>query len=128
MRFLARTIVIFLKKYKLNIHDWTHSGRDNWMWFYNLFYTEYKDKLKTIPDLEVTSIGNNFKFVFELDYAYKNVALDINDLPWFLTRNRYIINKNCQHHWCYYNLKYYFEKEEEYLKMRKIFSKTNKLS
>ena len=43
--FLARTIVIFLKKYKLNKHDWTHTGRDKWMWLYNLFYTEYKSKL-----------------------------------------------------------------------------------
>jgi hypothetical protein len=125
MKFLARLLVLFLKKYKLNIHDWTHDGRDKWMWLYNLFYTEYKDKLTSIPDLEVTYVGNDFKFVFELDYAYKNIGLDINDLPWFLTRNRYIINKNCRYSWCYYNLKYYFEKEEEYLKMRKIFSNTN---
>jgi hypothetical protein len=125
--FLARTIVIFLKKYKLNIHDSHDAGRDKWMWLYNLFYTEYKDKLKTIPDLEITHVGNNFKFSFELDYAYKNIQLDINDLTWFLTRNRYIINKNCKCNWYYYNLKYSFEKEEDYLKMKTVFSKTNKL-
>jgi len=127
MKLIARIIVMFLKKHKMNIHDWTHSGRDNWMWFYNLFYTEYKDKLKTIPDLEISSVGNDFKFVFELDYAYKNIALDINDLTWFLTRNRYLINKDCKSSWYYVNLKYYFEREEDYLNMRTIFSKTNKL-
>lgn len=127
MKFIARTIVMFLKKHKLNIHDWTHSGRDKWMWFYNMFYTEYKDKVKTIPDLEITFVGNDFKFIFELDYAYQNIPLDINDLPWFLTRNRYLINKNCKSSWYYLNSKYYFEKEDDYLKMVVVFGKTNKL-
>lgn len=127
MKFIARTIVMFLKKHKMNIHDWTHSGRDKWMWFYNMFYTEYKDKVKTIPDLEITFVGNDFKFIFELDYAYKNISLDINDLPWFLTRNRYLINKNCKSSWYYVNLKYYFKTEDDYLRMKAIFSKTNKL-
>jgi hypothetical protein len=127
MKFIARIIVMFLKKHKMNVHDWTHSGRDNWMWFYNLFYTEYKDKLKTIPDLEISSVGNDFKFVLELDYAYKNISLDINDLPWFLTRNRYLINKNCKSSWYYVNSKYYFENKDDYLKMKTIFGKTNKL-
>jgi hypothetical protein len=127
MKFIARTIVMFLKKHKMNIHDRKDSGRDNWMWFYNLFYTEYKDKLKTIPDLEISSVGNDFKFVFELDYAYKNIPLSINDLPWFLRRNRFLINKNCKSSWYYVNSKYYFEREYDYSKMKTIFSKTNKL-
>lgn len=125
MKFIAREIIMFLKKHKMNIHDWTSAGRDNWMWFYNMFYTEYKDKLKTIPDLEITSVGNKFNFTVELDYAYKGINLDINDLTWFLTRNRYLINKNCRHNWYYYNLKYSFEDKEDFLKMKKIFSKTN---
>jgi len=127
MRFLARLLVIFLKKHKLNIHDWTQTGRDKWMWFYNLYYTEYKDKVLTIPDLEVSCKGNEFDFKIELDYAYKNIKLDVNDLPWFLTRNRYIINKNCKYAWYYENMIYSFENEKDYLKMKQIFSKTNKV-
>ena len=127
MKFLARLLVIFLKKHKLNIHDWTHTGRDKWMWLYNLYYTEYKDKLLTIPDLEVPSLSNKFDFVIKLDYGYKNVKLDVNDLPWFLTRNRYLINKNCKYEWYYDNMTYYFKNEKDYLKMKHLFSKTNNI-
>jgi hypothetical protein len=128
MKSIARKIVMFLKKRDMNIHDWSHTDRDECMWFYNWFYTEYKDKLKTIPNLEITSIGNNFNFIFELDYAYKNIPLHINDLPWFLTRNRYLINKNCKHEWYYDNMKYFFKDQNDYLKMIKIFSKTNNVT
>jgi len=112
MKFIARLIVLFLKKHKLNIHDWSQSGRDNWMWFYNLFYTEYKDKLKTIPDLEVVNVKSNYSLT--LEYSYRNIKLDINDLSWYLTRNRYLLNKYCKNSWSYYNQKYTFENYDDY--------------
>jgi len=112
MKFIARLIVLFLKKHKLNIHDWSQSGRDNWMWFYNLFYTEYKDKLKTIPDLEVVNVKSNYNLT--LEYSYRNIKLDINDLSWYLTRNRYLLNKYCKNSWSYYNQKYTFENYDDY--------------
>lgn len=121
MNFLARVIVFFLKKHKLNIHDWTQRGRDQWMWFYNLFYTEYRDKLKTVTDLEVSNVDSNYTLTIE--YSYRTIKLDINDLSWFLTRNRYLLNKNCKNSWSYYNQKYTFEKYDDYLIAKNIFIK-----
>jgi len=121
MKFIARLIVLFLKKHKLNIHDWSQSGRDNWMWFYNLFYTEYKDKLKTIPDLEVVNVKSNYNLT--LEYSYRNIKLDINDLSWYLTRNRYLLNKYCKNSWSYYNQKYTFENYDDYSIAKNLFMK-----
>jgi len=121
MNFLARVIVFFLKKYKLNIHDWSQHGRDQWMWFYNLFYTEYKDKLKNVTDLEVGNVDSNYAITIE--YSYKTIKLDINDLSWFLTRNRYLLNKNCKNSWSYYNQTYTFEKYDDYLIAKNLFMK-----
>jgi len=119
MKYIARIIVLFLKKHKLNIHDWTHSGRDKWMWFYNMFYTEYKDKLKTVPDLEVVKVDSRFSLT--IDYSYRTIKLDINDLTWFLTRNRYLLNKKCKNSWSYYNQTYTFETYDDYLIAKNIF-------
>ena len=119
---------MFLKKHKWNIHDWKDSGRDGFMWFYNLYYTEYHDKVKEIEDFEVSARSHNFDYSFEIDYGYKGIELDINDLPWFLTRNRYLINKNCYNPWYYTNFKYYFKSLTDCDKMKNIFKKTNTIT
>lgn len=121
MNFLARVIVMFLKKYKMNIHDWSDSGRDNFMWFYNLYYTEYKNKNKKYKDLEIKKVDT--QYFLKIDYSYKNINLDINDLSWFLTRNRYLLNKNINNSWSYYNFTYTFSTNEDKEKAYKIFKK-----
>lgn len=124
--YIARTIVMFLKKHKLNVHDWSPKGRDDMMKFYNFYYTEYRDLLDKVPNLETTKVDTDLKIT--LDYSFKGIELDINDLPWFLTRNRYLLNKNCKSKWSYYNQTYTFENEKDLEVAKRVFGKDYKIS
>lgn len=121
IKYIARQIVMFMKKHDLNIHDLSQNGRDDWMWFYNLYYTEYKDR--KMKDLEVSCKENIFQNSFKIDFSFKGIELHINDLPWFLMRNRYLINNIVEKNWYYNNFEYFFESEKDMNLVIKKFKK-----
>jgi hypothetical protein len=100
---VARLLVMFFRKHNLKIKS---------TWLYNLYYTEYKVK-KSIPDYEVSHAGETYEHTLTVDYSFNGIQLDLNDLPWFLTRNRYIINKNIKGPWYFYNMQYFFKSSED---------------
>jgi hypothetical protein len=108
---LARMLVMFFKKHNLKIKP---------TWLYNLYYTEYKVK-KPIYDYEISNLSENYVHKLTVDYSFNGIELDLNDLPWFLTRNRYIINQTIDSPWYFYNMQYFFRSPDDYDKVYRKF-------
>lgn len=121
IKYIARKLVMVMKKYDFNIHDRSQHGRDDWMWFYNLYYTEYKNR--KMVNHEVSCKDYKFDYSFKIEYSFDDIELHINDLPWFLTRNRFLINKIVQGKWYYTHFEYFFENSKDMELVLKNFKK-----
>lgn len=110
MKFISRYIVYFLKINNLDVPD--HRRNKFLEIIYLLRDTEWKS-IKNISDKEVDSRDYLFLYSVQIDYKWKKMKIFIDDLPWFLSHNRYIINKKCEDNWYYIPNTYFFKLEKD---------------
>ena len=118
LSYFSRCLVMFFKKFNISFKILPKKFKNS---LQDLYHSEYK--YKKIIDKEVSHLEKNFLFSLTLDFSYKDINLNLTDLTWFLTRNRYLINKYCRNQWYYYNQCYYFSSFDECRLMRQKFLK-----
>lgn len=114
LKTVARYIIHYLKKYNLDVSD--HVRGEFQSFIYLMRDTEWNNLLIKYKDKEIIPPHTNFLYIVEVDFSWKGVKLSLDDLPWFLKYNRYIINKNSKDLWYYENFKYYFRDRNDYSK------------